>query len=179
MKIKYIFFVLILLFNASCGNNQERITKKIVTEWSEKEIKIPSDIKFSNFLSNTIPHDILNKKFKILLYIDSFGCTDCRFKYYMWDSIIDEAKSISHDNVGFIFVILPKNNFNIERLLKQQQLNYPVIIDKKDILNKLNKFPEEQKYQCFLLNKSNKVLLIGDPFINPNIWDLYKMKICE
>ena len=34
-------------------------------------------------------------------------------------------------------------------------------------------------YQCFLLDKDNKVLLIGNLTFNPKIWDLYKQTVLE
>ena len=32
-------------------------------------------------------------------------------------------------------------------------------------------------YQCFLLDKDNKVVMIGNPTLNPAIWDLYKQTV--
>jgi hypothetical protein len=44
-------------------------------------------------------------------------------------------------------------------------------------IERLNHFPKQQQYQCFLLDKDNKVLMIGNPVTNPKIWDLYKAQI--
>jgi hypothetical protein len=47
--------------------------------------------------------------------------------------------------------------------------------DKNDELNnKLNHFPNNPTFQCFLLDKNNKVLAIGNPANNTKIWELYK-----
>jgi hypothetical protein len=56
-------------------------------------------------------------------------------------------------------------------------MNYPVFIDEKNEINRLNHFPTLMEYQCFLLDKDNKVLLIGNPTLNLRIWEMYKQVI--
>ena len=46
-------------------------------------------------------------------------------------------------------------------------------------LDKLNTFPKDSRYQTFLLDKYNKVVCIGNPTENPQIWSLYKQIINE
>ena len=41
------------------------------------------------------------------------------------------------------------------------------------------KFPSNPEYQCFLLDKDNKVLLVGNPALVSGIWILYKRVINE
>jgi hypothetical protein len=43
----------------------------------------------------------------------------------------------------------------------------------------LNHFPSQPELQSFLLDKDNKVLLIGNPVLNPKVWDLYKQIITD
>ncbi|MPN28527.1 hypothetical protein SDC9_175969 [bioreactor metagenome] len=52
-------------------------------------------------------------------------------------------------------------------------------VDSQEKLNKANKLPNNMSYQCFLLDKDNKVLVIGNPILNPKIWDLYKQTVME
>jgi hypothetical protein len=59
-------------------------------------------------------------------------------------------------------------------LFEQFHFNYPVFIDMNNTINRLNHFPQQQSYQCFLLDSNNKVLMIGNPTLNPKIWELYK-----
>ena len=44
-------------------------------------------------------------------------------------------------------------------------------------MNNLNHFPENETYQCFLLDSINKVMAVGNPIRNPKVWDLYKQII--
>jgi hypothetical protein len=62
-------------------------------------------------------------------------------------------------------------------VFKQANFTYPLFLDMNNSINRLNHFPQQQSYQCFLLDKDNKVLMIGNPVLNPKIWDLYKEQI--
>jgi len=59
----------------------------------------------------------------------------------------------------------------------QYRFDYPVFIDIKGTINDLNHFPQAAQYQCFLLDKDNKVLMIGNPVMNSKIRELYKSQI--
>jgi hypothetical protein len=64
--------------------------------------------------------------------------------------------------------------------LKLNEFNYPAFIDEKDEINSLNQFPSgNRQFQCFLLDKENRVEIIGNPILNPQIEKLYKQKIIE
>jgi hypothetical protein len=39
--------------------------------------------------------------------------------------------------------------------------------------------PTNEEFQCFLLDKDNKIVMIGNPAKHQEIWDLYKGKIME
>jgi hypothetical protein len=88
----------------------------------------------------------------------------------VWRNHIAELDS----HVDFLFYFHHKNRMELLFLLKYEQINYPVYIDENDELNKLNHFPNNPMFQCFLLDKNNKVLAIGNPANNPKVWELYK-----
>ena len=51
------------------------------------------------------------------------------------------------------------------------------IMDTGSEINRLNRFPQVELFQFFLLDGDNKVLSIGNPTMNPKIWDLFKSQI--
>jgi hypothetical protein len=110
-----------------------------------------------------------------LLYVDSTGCTSCKLRLHVWKTYIEQFVS----KVNFIFYFQPKNENEKELLLLliNEQFNYPVYIDKRSELDKLNHLPENPAFQCFLLDKNNKVIAIGNPACNHKIWELYKQII--
>jgi hypothetical protein len=107
--------------------------------------------------------------------MDSIGCSACRLRTYNWKKVFEEANLISSDILSFEFYFHPKNERELLFVLRGSEFNYPVVhIDRENKLNKLNKFSSNINYQCFLLDKENKVILVGNPFTNPSIWSLYK-----
>ena len=62
-------------------------------------------------------------------------------------------------------------------MLKCDSFDRPVCIDLDNRLNKLNHFPADVTFQTFLLDKENKVTVLGSPVHNTAIKDLYLKQI--
>ena len=176
-RIILILSLTILLLASSCQNKKGREAKKIVTEWVGKKIQISEKTMFSVLGKDTTCPDLLKKPYKILLYVDSTGCLSCRLKLLDWKILMKEVDTIAPGKVGFIYIFQPKREKELQQLLRQNGISYPVIIDPTDHINRQNHFPNKPPYQCFLLDQSNKVLMIGNPVYNPQIWNLYKAQI--
>jgi hypothetical protein len=168
----------------SCTKQSKKYnsTKDIVEKWIGKEIVFPTN--FDNYLvcndSLSIDcHTIFNKDYKILLYMDSTMCIPCQFKMFVWKKIIEEAKNQYSNTVSFLFFLQTTDIEQLKFLLRRDDLNYPVFIDSTNQINRLNEFPKKAEFQCFLLNRENKVLAIGNPVENAKIWQLYKEFINE
>ena len=58
-------------------------------------------------------------------------------------------------------------------LTRRDNFTYPICFDEMDDFNKLNRFPSDMTFQTFLLDKENRVIDIGNPVHNLNIWKLY------
>jgi len=182
-KIELLLILSCVVFSVcSCKDNkkkQEEATK-IVNEWIGKEIRFPENVTCYIFGKDTLPelcNEHFQKEFKILLYVDSTGCSDCRLKLLEWKQLMEEANNLFYGKVGFLLFFQPKDVKEMRYLFIRNRFNYPVIIDKKGDLNNLNRFPKAIQYQCFLLNSNNKVLMIGNPVLNRSIWELYKEQI--
>ena len=178
MRTCLLLIVLLGLF--SCKKDEKRTeAEKIVKEWIGKEIKFPADYE-CNLLGKdtTLCTELLDARYKILLYIDSTGCTDCKLRLHDWKRLIQDADSLFTGNeLSFLFFFYPKNKKELQFLFKRDQFNYPVFVDNVNQINVLNSFPDKQSYQCFLLDKDNKVVMIGNPTLNPKIWELYKEQV--
>jgi hypothetical protein len=162
----------------ACKDKKITETERIVNKWIGKTILFPNiettyinDEDSSLYISNFDIKKI--KEYKILFYADSTGCTECKLSLHMWKSYIEELSS----KVAFLFYFQVKSKKKFLFLLKIKQFNYPVYIDSNNELDKLNKLPDNPLYQCFLLDKDNKVISIGNPANNPKVWKLYKQII--
>jgi hypothetical protein len=156
----------------ACKDKKRFKQNKIVREWIGKTIQFPN-IDPTYIITKGTFDSIESKEFKILLYTDSTGCTRCKSRMYIWQNYIEELGN----QVNFLFYFYPKNEESLLSMLKLEIFNYPVFIDNNDKLNKLNKFSNNSMFQCFLLDKNNKILAMGNPVNNPQIWKLYKQII--
>lgn len=178
LKTYTYLLIITLCFPIACKkDNRKAEAEKIVTEWTGKKISFPSGISCTFMGKDTVCPDVSDNPYKILLYTDSIGCTSCKLKLSAWKNYIREADSLATGKVGFLFYFQPKNEKELLFLFKRDKFEQPVYMDTENKLNKLNNFPSRAEFQCFLLDKDNKVLLVGNPTLNPKIWELYKQII--
>jgi hypothetical protein len=182
IKKNIILGVLILLAGfLSCKKESRKVEiKTIVKEWTGKQIQFPKDIQCNILGKDTVSDfcsGLFQKEYKILMYIDSAGCSSCRLKLAQWKQLIEESDSLFQDRLGFLLFFQPKNKKDLDYLFHTNRFDYPVFIDMNRTINQLNHFPDKAEYQCFLLDKNNKVLMIGNPSLNLKIWELYKQTI--
>ena len=150
--------------------------KTIVKEWSGKEITFPEVYRCYVAGNNNqkLPcENLMKSNLKILLYVDSVGCTSCKLQLSEWEDLIDKLNSKVGDLLSMIYFIHPRDYSDLIQILESCHFKHPVFIDRNDEINKLNKFPEKTEYHCFLLDKNNKVLVIGNPIRNTKIMEIY------
>ena len=179
---KWSFFLLIVtLFISSCKDiRKKEDLSKVIIEWTGKGIVFPENIPCytsgKETHSNQCYKQLLNE-YRIFLYIDSIGCSSCRLQLPEWKQLIKETDSLFSGKVGFLFFFQPKNIKEFRYIFARERFDYPLFIDTNGSINNINHLPKETQYQCFLLDKDNKVVMIGNPVSNPNIWELYKKQI--
>ncbi|MDR0423817.1 MAG: hypothetical protein LBH46_04520 [Rickettsiales bacterium] len=174
-------FIILLCFSSCTKNGTKEHARKIVVEWTGKEVRFPKELSCTSMGKDTTCIDLQNDNYKILLYVDSLGCTSCRLKLAEWKKIMKEADSVFSRKPEFVFFFQPKkkDEKELQFIFKQNSFRHPVFIDKQNEINKLNSFPSQTEYQCFLLDKDNKVLIVGNPSLNSGIWTLFKKVIAE
>lgn len=175
--LSYLTIFLIIVITVSCRKNQKLAdAEKIVNEWIGKKIILPSDIRCT-YMGREATCPNINTPYKILVYTDSTGCTSCKLALDKWNSLMNEVDTLMTGQVCFLFYFQPKNEKELYFLMKGSDFNQTVFMDNESKLNAANKLPNRMNYQCFLLDKDNKVVLIGNPTIDPKMWDLYKQII--
>ncbi|KUK59654.1 MAG: hypothetical protein XD81_0758 [Bacteroidetes bacterium 38_7] len=178
MKLRFITLLIgscILLF--SCKENEKEEIRKIVSEWQDKEIIFPEDVVFTRYGHDTLQYEMPESDYKILLYVDSTGCTSCKLQLHKWREFITEVDSLTSGSVPVLFFFHPKDKRELAYLLKRDEITVPVCLDENDRLNFLNRFPSRDDFQCFLLDKDNKVVYIGNPIYNLRIKEMYLSRI--
>lgn len=180
MKTLNLILLILLPIFFSCHNEQKEKEKQIaqlVNEWQGRQIVFPENLVFTRYLTDTTDFQIPQSEYKVLIYVDSIGCTSCKLQLHKWKELIEYTDSVTQGKVSFIFFFHPKDSKEIRYLLKRDGLDRPVCIDLEDRLNRLNKFPSDMTFQTFLLDKNNKVTVLGNPVHNTAIKDLYLKQI--
>jgi hypothetical protein len=172
------FYIFFFFFVFACQTDgQEENIAQLVTEWQGKEIVFPENIVFIRYLTDTTNYRIPDSDYKILVYVDSVGCTSCKLQLAKWKELIAYTDSITGSNVPFLFFFHAKDYREVRYLLKSESFDLPVCIDTEDGLNRLNRFPSDMIFQTFLLDKDNKVAVIGNPIHNIAVKELYLKRI--
>jgi len=171
--LKWLVCLCVIPFLASCAESDKERLSKLVNEWERKEILFPTHSTFTIQGKDTVDFEFRHAEYKIVTYIDSVGCTDCKLQLPRWKKLIVEVDSLTDMNVPFLFYFHPKDMKELRYLTRRDALTYPICIDEKDDFNRLNHFPSEMMFQSFLLDKENKVIAIGNPVLNPYIKELY------
>lgn len=168
---------LLLLFPPACQDRKEENMAKLVQEWQGKEIRFPEKVTFTRYVTDTIDYQIPASDYKIFVYVDSIGCTSCKLQLPKWRELITHIDSITSTNIPFLFFFQAKDERELRYLLKRDKFDLPVCIDRENALERLNHFPKDITFQTFLLDKENRVVVIGNPVHNLAVRDLYIKQI--
>lgn len=168
--------ICIVLFTA-CSESREEAVYRLVKEWTGKEIKFPERSVFTVQGKDTVDFTYPNADYKVLVYVDSVGCTSCKLQLDRWKKVIKEMAEETGKDIPFLFFFHPKDMKELRYLTRRDAFTYPVCFDENDELNALNCFPSDMTFQTFLLNKDNKVVSIGNPVHNPKVKELYMKHI--
>ena len=174
-KLLYISLLLSLL--TACKENNKEKFALLVQEWQGKEIVFPQDMAFTRFVTEPVDYRIPDAEYKVLVYVDSVGCTSCKLQLLKWKELIAHVDSATNGNVPFIFIFQSKDDRELRYILKCDNFDSPVCIDRNNRFNSSNRFPQDITFQTFLLDKDNKVKVIGNPVHNLAVRDLYLKQI--
>ena len=176
MKLVPIFCISLLFFPSCQTPGQEHIMQ-LVKEWQGKEVRFPENPVFTRQLKDTVDYRIPEAEYKVLVYVDSIGCTSCKLQLPKWKEFIVYVDSVSGGQVPFLFFFQSKDNKELRYILKRDNFRLPVCVDSQNEFGKLNRFPSEQMFQTFLLDKDNRVKVIGNPIHNLSVKELYLKEI--
>ena len=132
---------------------------------------------FTRFVTEPVDYRIPDAEYKVLVYVDSVGCTSCKLQLPKWQELIAHVDSATNGNIPFIFVFQSKDDRELRYILKCDNFDRPVCIDRNNRFNSSNRFPQDITFQTFLLDKDNKVKVIGNPVHNLAVRDLYLKQI--
>lgn len=175
-----LFMVMLCICFISCVSKEEKVYKEYVKRMYNKKLLFPEnfEIKQSDkFDSLYIKHPdkfVNDSVFRITTYIYG-NCFACVEELNKWQNII---QGFSEEKVRFLFFIYaeiyPTFEIMKDKLIK---FKHPVIYDSKNDYLKKNKIPDNKLLNTFLIDKTGKIILIGNPTVSDKILKLYQSKI--
>lgn len=113
---------------------------------------------------------LLKGRYRFLVFKDSVLCSPCYVKSLgEWEGFLSEFKL---GDVDVLFVLQPKKSeiISVKSVLSKRRYKHPVYLDTTGVFLKQNKqMPENEIFHYMLLNKNNKVTVIGNPLRNKEV----------
>lgn len=149
----------------SCGEGSKRQDiVKLVEAWQGREVIFPAHSVFTVQGIDTTHVSMESDGYKVLVYVDSIGCTSCRLQFAEWSGFINEVDSLVEAKVHFLFYLSPKSLSDARYVTRRDDFQHPICIDFKNEINRLNNFPAAEMFHTFLLDNDNRVKVIGSPY---------------
>lgn len=177
-RLFFLLFGIVLLHSCDSKRSNNEILKEKVLSWYGKHIYLPQNLEIKISQNDTICPELFTSQYKILVYVDSTGCTPCKLRLFDWREMIREVLKINK-NVSFLFYVNIKDYKIVEQNIKMNNFFYPIILDKKDKINQINHLSNNPQLHTFLLDRNNKVLLVGNPIENLKLRELYIQQISK
>lgn len=171
-QASYTVCVFLSLLACKSRDGKEDATR-LIAAWYGKQIIFPQNPVFTRYVTDTVDFQAEESEFKVLVYMNPTGCTSCQLQLTKWKEFMASIDSASGGRTPFLFYLHPHNLRDVQVAMTQYRFDLPVVIDREDALNSLNHFPENINYQTFLLDKENKVVVLGNPIHHPKIKELY------
>ena len=169
----WILFFFSILFLSSCIGSRDKKIENLVKDWNGKDFLFPDNWMQYVIADSIEEYDFNHAQYAVISYVDSSGCIDCRLNLPKWTEFANMLDSVSGYTIPILFIFNPKDKRYLIKLLKRVHFSYPVCIDEEDDFNKLNHFPDDMNFQTFLIDKTHKVIAIGNPILNPGVGNLY------
>jgi hypothetical protein len=97
----------------------------------------------------------------------------------MWGNMANYADSLEQwFHIVFLFKPKKEDLHGVMMAFQREQFDYPIFIDPNATFVKQNpKLPKNRQLHSFLLDRNNRVVMVGNPLHNPVLWELYKKTI--
>ena len=151
-----------------------------MTKFKNTSINLISDWNTIWKAKDTVLKDFVKVPIKLIVWYDSLLCVSCQItKMDEWNEITMYADSFAEwFSIIYLFTPQRKDLFILDAILKDTEFNYPLFIDINGTFVRQNpNLPKQQQLHTFLLDKNNRVILVGNPLHNPPLWELYKSTI--
>ncbi len=166
---------LVCMVLMSCGARND--VRKNVEEMASAPVSIiGSDMECWVPDSSRFPVSDTKKDYTMVVYVDSTQCTPCFINRLTdWNEFVSFEKNKKY-SVDFVFILETSPDMMESTVgnLEKSTFRHPVYIDSKCSFRKENPhIPQGIMYHTFLLDKENKVIMVGNPCTSKEIKELF------
>lgn len=169
MKTRFFYSVMVACLLLSCGK-KERIASEIEM-LSKQSISFVDGYVELPCNSEVKLEDLMRKDVKIVSYLTNISCTSCGVKTLrIWQ---EELQKI--DKRVACVIVVHSEDPEFRKLADSLSLDLPLMYYDSKIFGEENNLEEVlARNRTFLLNKENKIILVGEPFGREKLTQLYK-----
>lgn len=154
-----LFFIALFVLSGCRGLTTENKIRHVIS----RRIIIPEQI------CNTYMGE---KSYSAILWISKTECTKCRINTL--PAYMDFYES-TRDYLSFFVIISSPGSLDYSQSVEDLCLPFSVFFDERNRFRFYNwHVPNESEYHFFLLDSSNNPVIVGDPVVNPEIYNLYE-----
>jgi len=173
MKIYFAAFMAFLTIMCSCDNSPRLIqeVKKLngkIVEFPKYEILAFDSILTQDSCYNT--NDI-----KLVSYIDNVPCTPCILN--MLQNHVNEVNKELGEGFPYMIVLQTDDRQKLINTIREYNFRIPIMYYRDSRFADVNKLYVLARNKTFLLNRDNKIVVVGEPFANKQLWNVYKKAI--
>lgn len=172
MKIGMYLYALLTL---SFGGCVKKGTADILEQMGKAPVQLCTDQMACVIPDSVVGFDCDAEELKLVVFSDTTNCSQCYISHLMdWNDLLQLENN--YPKLSFYFVMAArKNEGNIlSELLRNCGLRHVVYVDTANVF--LSKNPHinvPEVFHTFLLDKDNRVVLVGNPLKNQAIYEIF------
>lgn len=166
--MRYNLFVLLISLGACSSPVKESREAKIVKGLMGKELVFTDNLFADTPKDDQSFQDILQQKSLKIVTIVNYDCGPCRESINKWKEYFNGK------NIPFILIVRGGDEefYNNIRSKESSSFRY-IYYDMNNMFELTNKIPQDIRLRTFLINRENKIRIIGNPLFNKYIAKLY------
>ncbi len=165
--IRFILFLFTILL-CGCKNEYRTELSKVIGQ----ELLFPDGMSLKLNGRDTLCPEFTEAHFKIINYIDTAGCMECKVHVFDWGKLQRGLDTTGLD-IKVCFVVWSDNYAEIESLCRIHRFPYPLWYDYDGEFGRVNNIPKINNFRTCLVDENNMILAVGSPLYNEAIYDLY------
>lgn len=160
--------VTIIVAEAVCScKHKSRIETEII-RLSGQTIVFPEGYEIISQHDSSEVSSIITDSTKIVTYFPDIPCTEC-----ILNMLYDWQDEVKHMDIPFVLVVDSCNEEELRNGISEYEIDIHIIMYHTGIFNTTNELNVMARNRTFLLDKDNTILIVGEPFRNDRMKELY------